>query len=105
MVSPDGRTLFVTIANHASNVGGKKDQGDMGVYVTEDNQWTAPVHGGGDINNAGFNAVAGMSADGSQLFLLTIMTRRRTKQNAGISVEEAGCCMVKPEIYHSIFSK
>jgi len=72
VISPDGKTLFVTIANHPSNIGGKKDQGDIWVSTPgEDNQWSAPVHAGSAINNAGFNAVAGMSSDGGQLFLLS----------------------------------
>ncbi|HTE31338.1 MAG TPA: OmpA family protein [Chryseolinea sp.] len=72
VISPDGRTMFVTIANHASNVGGKRDQGDIWISaLQEDNQWAAPVHGGNNLNNAAFNAVAGLSADGTKLYLLS----------------------------------
>lgn len=72
VVSPDGRTLYITIANHAQNVGGKKDQGDIWISVlAENNQWSAPQHGGSVINNSGFNAVAGFAAGGDEMFLLS----------------------------------
>lgn len=72
VVSPDGRTLYITIANHAQNVGGKKDQGDIWISVLADNnQWSAPQHAGSVINNSGFNAVAGFSANGGEMFLLS----------------------------------
>ena len=71
VVGPDGKTLYVTIANHSQNAGGKRDQGDIWVCVLmENNQWSAPVHAGTVINDASYNAVAGFSADGSQMILL-----------------------------------
>lgn len=60
VISPDGNTLFVTLANHPENVGGIKDPGDIWISVrTEGNQWSAPVHGGPIINSKDYNAVAG----------------------------------------------
>jgi len=71
VISPDGRMLYLTVANHADNVGGKKDQGDIWFSVlTENNQWSAPVHGGSVINSKGYDAVAGFSVMGNQMFLL-----------------------------------
>jgi len=69
VISPDGKTLYFTIANHVQNVGGQKDPGDIWVSLWVGGQWSAPVHGGAVLNNRGYNAVAGLSADGSQLFL------------------------------------
>ena len=72
VVSPDGKSLYITVSNHPQNTGGKKDPGDIWVCVmTETNQWSAPVHAGTLLNDIGFNAVAGFSADGSQMFLLS----------------------------------
>jgi OOP family OmpA-OmpF porin len=72
VISPDGRTLYLTISNHPQNTGGTRDQGDIWFSVlAEDNRWTAPVHAGSVINDNGFNALAGFSADGSQMFLLS----------------------------------
>ena len=72
VISPDGRTLYLTVSNHPQNEGGKRDPGDIWVSVlTESNQWSAPVHAGSVLNDKSYNAVAGFSADGSQLFLLS----------------------------------
>ncbi len=70
VVSPDGKFQYITIANHPENVGGKKDPGDIWVSILTDNQWSAPIHAGSELNDIAFNAVAGFSADGTQLFLL-----------------------------------
>lgn len=87
VVSPDGRTLFITIANHPSNIGGRKDQGDIWISTMgENNQWNAPVHGGNLINDGGFNAVAGVSSDGTQLFLLGHYSNGGPVRTQGIAV-------------------
>lgn len=69
VISPDGKTLYFTIGNHDQNVGGKKDPGDIWISLWVGGQWSAPVHAGPVLNSRGYNAVAGLSADGSQLFL------------------------------------
>jgi OmpA-OmpF porin, OOP family len=69
VLSPDGKTLFFTVGNHEQNAGGKKDPGDIWVSIWVAGQWSAPVHAGPVLNNRGYNAVAGLSADGGQLFL------------------------------------
>ena len=70
VISPDGKFQYITIANHPENTGGKKDPGDIWVSILTDNQWSAPIHAGSELNDKAFNAVAGFSADGTQLFLL-----------------------------------
>ncbi|MBS1682857.1 MAG: OmpA family protein [Bacteroidetes bacterium] len=62
--------LFLTVANHPQNVGGKKDPGDIWISLWVDGRWNTPVHGGYTLNDANYNAVAGFSPDGNQLFLL-----------------------------------
>jgi OmpA-OmpF porin, OOP family len=69
VLSPDGKTLFFTIGNHPGNIGGKKDPGDIWFSRLTGNQWSAPVHGGTLLNDRSYNAVAGISASGEQLFL------------------------------------
>ncbi|MGE0772093.1 MAG: OmpA family protein [Cyclobacteriaceae bacterium] len=71
IVSPDGSTLFLTIGHHEQNMAGKKDLGDIWVSVWLGTEWSAPVHGGSQLNNRNYNAVAGISSDGNQLFLLS----------------------------------
>jgi OmpA-OmpF porin, OOP family len=72
VISPDGKTLYVTIANHPLNAGGKRDPGDIWISsLDENNQWGVPVHVGASLNNSAYNAVAGFSPDGSTVFLLS----------------------------------
>src|SRR6187551_3454098 len=70
VISPDGKTLYFTVANHPQNSGGKKDLGDIWLSLLLANQWSAPMHGGSVFNDKNYNSVAGFSADGSQLYLL-----------------------------------
>ncbi len=87
VISPDGKTLYVTIANHPSNVGGKKDPGDIWyATLTENNQWSAPVHAGALLNNRGFNGVAGFSGTGDNLFLLSHYDATGSPRTQGIAV-------------------
>ena len=69
LLAPDGQTLFFTIGNHPSNSGGKKDPGDIWFSLKEGSAWSSPVHGGSTLNDKAYNAVAGFSPDGLQLFL------------------------------------
>jgi len=71
VMSPDGKTLFFTIANHPDNVGGKKDPGDIWMSINLGDNWSAPVHAGSVLNNRDYNGVAGISMDGNELYLLS----------------------------------
>jgi outer membrane protein OmpA-like peptidoglycan-associated protein len=70
VLSADKTILFFTVANHPQNIGGKKDPGDIWYSVLSGGRWSLPVHGGVSLNDRGYNAVAGTSFDGNQLFLL-----------------------------------
>ena len=69
LLSPDGQTLYFTIGNHPGNITGKKDPGDIWFSRKIGSEWSPPVHAGAVLNNNAYNAVAGFSADGSQMFL------------------------------------
>lgn len=71
VLSSDGKTLYFTIANHPSNVGGKRDPGDIWYATLGDSGWSAPLHGGNVINDRGYNGVAGFSINGKQVYLLS----------------------------------
>jgi OOP family OmpA-OmpF porin len=71
VLSPDGKRLYLTIANHPQNIGGKKDPGDIWISTWTENRWSAPVHGGPVLNDRNYNAIAGFAPDGSQIFLLS----------------------------------
>ncbi|HEY9044916.1 MAG TPA: OmpA family protein [Ohtaekwangia sp.] len=87
VLSPDGKTLYVTIANHPDNIGGKKDPGDIWYAVlTENNQWSAPIHGGKLLNNRGFNGVAGFSTANGNMYLLSHYDASGSPRTQGIAV-------------------
>jgi outer membrane protein OmpA-like peptidoglycan-associated protein len=69
VLSPDGSVLYFTMCNHPQNTGGQRDPGDIWYSVLSGGQWQSPVHGGSRINSKGYNAVAGISVDGQQIFL------------------------------------
>src|SRR5690606_38595753 len=71
VISPDGKILYVTIANHPENLGGRKDPGDIWYAVMqEDNTWSTPMHAGSMINDRSFNSIAGFSSDGKDVFVM-----------------------------------
>lgn len=70
VLSPDGKLLFFTVCNHPLNIGGKRDPGDIWFSELINGQWSVPQQAGALLNDRAYNAVAGFSADGSQLFLL-----------------------------------
>jgi OmpA-OmpF porin, OOP family len=81
--------LYFTVANHPDNVGGKKDPGDIWVSVYVDGNWSKPIHGGNVINDASYNAVAGFSFDGKQMYLLGHYGKKGSSpESQGISVSK-----------------
>lgn len=99
VISPDGQTLYFTVGNHPGNISGMKDPGDIWISRKEGSQWSAPVHAGALLNNAAYNAVAGLSPDGSQLFLHGHYTSSGTvAKTQGISVSRrSGAGWSRPE--------
>lgn len=91
ILSPDGKILYWTVANHPNNIGGKKDPGDIWYSVWTGEQWSNPLHGGKIINNAGYNAVAGFTHDGERMILVGHYSTDPTKTaTQGISVSIRG---------------
>jgi OmpA-OmpF porin, OOP family len=70
VISPNGKAMYFTVANHPQNMGGKKDLGDIWVSLYLDGKWQPPVHGGTIINDLNYNGVAGFSENGNKIFLL-----------------------------------
>lgn len=90
VVSPDGQSIYFTIANHPDNIGGKRDPGDIWFSKLIDGRWTPPVHGGKLLNDAGYNGIAGFSPDGTQMFLLShYSTSGSLAKTQGISVSKS----------------
>ena len=61
-------TLYYTISGHPDNAGGKRDPGDIWAVVWNGSSWSQPV-AQRQWNNAGWNAVVGISPDGSEIYL------------------------------------
>ena len=99
VLSPDGMTLYITIGNHPSNAGGKKDPGDIWFSRREGSGWSQPVHAGSSLNDRAYNAVAGFSASGDQIFLHGHYGSSQTPaKTQGISVSRsAGSGWSRPE--------
>jgi OmpA-OmpF porin, OOP family len=88
VISPDGRAMYFTVANHPQNMGGKKDLGDIWVSINLDGKWQAPIHGGTILNDMNHNAVAGFNADGSKIFLLGHYSQISNVTTQGFSFSE-----------------
>jgi outer membrane protein OmpA-like peptidoglycan-associated protein len=85
-ISPDGKVLYWTVANHPENSGGVKDLGDIWYSVWTGDQWSQPIHGDALINNTGYNAVAGFSHDGSRMFIIGQYGPEGSAKTQGISM-------------------
>jgi len=89
VMSSDGNMLFFTVGQNPQNVGGKKDPGDIWISVKEGDTWSVPHHGGHILNNSIYNAVAGMSRDGNELYLLShYRANGSSPSSQGISVSK-----------------
>jgi OmpA-OmpF porin, OOP family len=87
VLSQDGQLLFFTVANHPLNIGGKRDPGDIWFAHWQGDKWSEPTHGGNLINDRAYNAVAGLSFNGNELYLLSHYDPAgNTARTQGISV-------------------
>ncbi|MEQ8423544.1 MAG: OmpA family protein, partial [Cyclobacteriaceae bacterium] len=68
------------------NIGGKRDKGDIWQSVRIGDGWSAPINLGSVLNNKEYNAVVGISADGSQLFLAGHYSPGGDVKTQGISI-------------------
>lgn len=74
MLSPDGKTMYFSRANHPDNIGGKNDKED--IWYSElgaDGKWSLAKNAGPDLNNANpnfVNAVTSPTPDGKTVILL-----------------------------------
>ncbi len=69
MIAPDGKVMYFTVTGHPSNIGGKKDLGDIWYSVWLGDAWGPAIHAGNVINDEGYDAVIGFSHDGERIFL------------------------------------
>lgn len=86
VISPDGKVLFFTVANHPQNSGGKKDPGDIWISLWRNGAWSEPVHGDAQLNNESYNAVIGFSRDGNKIYLSGHYSKSGLPKSQGISL-------------------
>lgn len=92
VLSPDGKLLAFTVADHPQNIGSNHDLGDIWFSEKTETGWGTPYHGGKLINNAQHNTVAGFSPDGNQLYLMGHYEQNGkpvTSQGLSVSVRTA----------------
>lgn len=70
VISPDGETLYFTKAKHPENSGGESDPGDIWQSKKVDGKWSRAVKMKGPVNNAFYNAVIGITADGNIMYVV-----------------------------------
>lgn len=88
VLSPDGSSLYFTVVGHPSNVGSKRDPGDIWFSVRTSGGWSRPQPVPG-LNHSGYNAALGFSSDGKQLFLYGHYQKDgNLSSTQGISVSE-----------------
>jgi len=86
VISPDGKTLYVTIRGHPSNIGGVRDDDIWYAEAANDTLWKPIVHMGPPLNNEDNNSVLAVSSDGNRLYLNGTYGQGEAEEGAGISV-------------------
>jgi len=87
VLTPDGKVIYFTVTKHSKNIGGINDEGDIWFSSWDGLIWSAPVHAGNLLNDQSFNAVAGFSTDGEQMYLVSHYgSDGKTATTQGISV-------------------
>ncbi|WP_207508951.1 OmpA family protein [Telluribacter humicola] len=72
VISPDGKTLYFTRSKFPANMG-SADKQDVWVSTLDNaNNWGEAVNISAPINNAGDNAITGISPDGKILYLINV---------------------------------
>lgn len=72
VISPDGKTLYFTRSKHSGNTGLPEKQDIWMSTLDNSNKWTNAVNIGAPVNNAGDNAMAGISPDGKTIYLINV---------------------------------
>ncbi len=69
VISPDGKTLYFTRANHPDNIGGTLDPGDIWYCnMMPDGKWSSP-NNARKLNNNGWNGVLGFVGGSDAIYL------------------------------------
>ena len=72
VISPDGKTLYLTRNQHKENVGRSDTQDVWVATLNADKTWGDAKNMGKPINNADNNAISGISPDGKTVYLINV---------------------------------
>jgi len=89
ILSPDGKTLFFSRANHPENVGGEDDNEDIwfSEWDEQKGEWKEAKNMGKGLNTKGPNFISSVSADGNSIVLLLgNQYTKNGKMKAGVSI-------------------
>jgi outer membrane protein OmpA-like peptidoglycan-associated protein len=93
LLSPDGKTLFFSRANHPENVGGVDDYEDIwySEWDEENQEWKEAKNIGDRLNTKGPNFISSITPDGNNLVLLLGNKYTNSgKMRAGLSISTKG---------------
>lgn len=89
LISPDGKTLFFSRANHPENIGGIKDDNDIwySQFDQQAGEWQESRNLGAPLNNRGPNFISSITPDGNAMtVILGNEYKGKNKMKAGVSV-------------------
>jgi len=89
LLSPDGKTLFFSRANHPDNIGGADDLEDIWYSELDEatGEWKEAQNMGDKLNSKGPNFISSISQDGDKLvILLGNRYLKNGKMRAGVSM-------------------
>jgi outer membrane protein OmpA-like peptidoglycan-associated protein len=72
VISPDGKLLYYTRSKYPTNTGSPNKQDVWVSTLDNHNNWTEAINVGPPINNAGDNAITGISPDGKTVYLINV---------------------------------
>ncbi|MBK6264409.1 OmpA family protein [Marivirga sp. S37H4] len=70
VIAPGGDILYFTKMNHQENSGGERDLGDIWQSKNIDGEWSVPSRVPGPLNNSYYNAVIGITSDGTIMYVV-----------------------------------
>lgn len=89
LISPDGKTLYYSRANHPENIGGEKDENDIwySELNSETGEWNKSKNLGKPLNNKGPNYISSITPDGNAMtVLLGNQYSKKNKMKPGVSI-------------------
>lgn len=86
VISPDGKTLYVTRKKHPGNTGSELKDDIWYATRNEDGTWGKLKNIGKPLNNTGYNSVISVSPDGNTLMLMNTYTKDGEPLGSGISI-------------------